>query len=88
VAHAGNVLPEMMIAARGDDSSYYKRHLERIARLLEEVTSPAREDETVGLLKSRGVRRLLPLEPERIDEARRLFENYGSVFDSTQVVRP
>lgn len=83
VTHVGDALPELVIATRREDTEYYKRNLERIARLLEEVRLPAQEDETVGLLKSRGVRRLLPLTPERIGETRRLYEEYGGVFDSS-----
>jgi hypothetical protein len=88
VTHVDDALPELVIAARVDDSRYYTRILERVARLLDEVTSSAREDETVGLLKPRGVRGFLPLGPGRIEEARQLFDRYGVVFDSTQVVRP
>ncbi|MEJ2720659.1 MAG: hypothetical protein P8181_05905 [bacterium] len=84
---AGDALPEVVIAARGS-LEYYERKLGSVAGMLDEVTSPPRENETVALLKSRGVRRLVPLGPERISETRRLFERYGVVFDSTRVVSP
>ncbi|UCH82772.1 MAG: hypothetical protein JSW50_09855 [Candidatus Latescibacterota bacterium] len=82
------VLPELVIAARVGESGYFSDKLDRVAKLLDEETSPAREDETVGLLRSRGVRRLFSIDAKRIGEVRRLFEDYGGVFDSTEVVRP
>jgi hypothetical protein len=88
VVHSEESLPELVIAARGDESAYYERELNGVARLLEEDTSTSAPHETVSLLKSLGVCRLVPVSEDRVERARRLFGEFGYLFESTQVVRP
>ncbi|UCG52532.1 MAG: PhnD/SsuA/transferrin family substrate-binding protein [Candidatus Latescibacterota bacterium] len=88
VVHGEDVLPELVIAAGRDEAAYYGRRLEGVARLLDEDASTATADTTVRLLKSLGVCRLVPVTADRMKRTRELFEEFGSLFDTTQVVRP
>jgi ABC-type phosphate/phosphonate transport system substrate-binding protein len=68
-------LPEVVVAASPDQTAYYAKKLAAIDRLLDEIVVPASRRETVGLLKSKGVRGLEPIEDRQIEQARRLLES-------------
>jgi hypothetical protein len=88
VVHSEDALPEMVICAREDDSSYYVRKLTAVANLLDEAGSPSRRDKTVDLLKSHGIRRLDPVSRTQLDRAAVLFDLFGAAGGTDETIRP
>ncbi len=88
VVHSEDALPELVICARDDDSSYYTRKLTAVANLLGEAGSPARRDKTVDLLKSHGIRRLDPVSRTRMDRAAALYALFEAAGRPDETIRP
>jgi len=76
----GEALPEMLIAVPAEHVAYYTEKLAHISNQLNEVVSPTRQNETVELLKARGVAALEPADMERIEQARWLFDHYACSY--------
>jgi ABC-type phosphate/phosphonate transport system substrate-binding protein len=80
VVGRAEALPEMLIAVPAEHVAYYSKKLEHISNQLSEVVSPPRQNQTVELLKARGVVALEPVDIERIEQARQLFERYACPY--------
>jgi hypothetical protein len=79
VLDKAGALPEVVIAVPHDEAAYYRRKLTAIASLLDDISSPAAWNETVELLRSRGVVALRPIDSAKIERTRRLFERYSDL---------
>jgi hypothetical protein len=73
-------LPEMLIAAPVEEVDYYRGKLGGIRALLDERARPPTKSDTVELLKSLGVKGLEPVSNDRLEEARRLYEQFSGLF--------
>ncbi len=88
VIHSEDALPDIVIGARGSDSSYYTRKLGAVAALLQETELAARRDDTVDLLRSHGIRRLEPVTPSRIERTAALFDRFDAAIRAESTIRP
>jgi hypothetical protein len=73
-------IPEVVLACRPADAEYYRNVLKSTAARLADPSSSVKDRSAVDLLKSRGMRSLLPVTQDELDRAIELFERMERRF--------